>query len=120
LSYRKLDSSVDKSSATAKITSSIFEITETQMALALSKQYKIPDYEEVVLIPYGGIKYSEFAGRIRYVSDGLTYNPGILGYDNNFGLFFGVDAMFGDYVGTNLEFSFLNEDSLSLGCTVLF
>jgi len=120
LSYREFDSSVDKSSATAKITSSIFEITETQAALALSKQYEIPNYEEVVLVPYGGIKYSELAGRIRYVSDGLSHAPGILGYDNNFGLFFGVDAMFGNYVGTNLEFSFLNEDSISLGCTVLF
>ncbi len=97
-----------------------FHIFERQASLGLSKEFCVPGFEEVSIVPYMGGVWSQTSARVIFSKGGYLVNSGASGQENNIGLFFGTDFVFMDNLSLNIEGRIIDEKAVSLGFIALF
>lgn len=97
-----------------------FVILERQATVGLSKEFAIPGFEDVLIVPYIGGAWSETSVRVRLYKGGYPVNSGADGQKDNWGLFFGADFVMMDNLSLNAEVRLIDQKSASLGFTTVF
>ena len=107
-------------SNTSNITESRFDVLDRQAAIGISREFKIPGFESVSLVPYIGAAYSSTTARVRVKQGTNVMNSGAEGQKDNWGLFLGTDFMVMDNLSLNVEGRFIDEKAVNLGFSALF
>jgi len=118
-SFRYTDPNI-KSAGNKDATKSKFNIIEKQATIGISKKFEVPSYEDISIIPYAGLAYSETTAHVRFSSGTEVFNAGADGQKDNIGIFIGTDFLYRDNFSFNLEGRLLDQEAISSGCTVMF
>lgn len=104
---------------TGNITNKKLQIFERQAAVGVSREFTVPGYENVSIVPYIGGVWSETSVRASITQGSNIINAGATGQKDNAGLFLGADFLFADNFSLNLEGRFIDQQAVSAGFTAL-
>lgn len=121
--YRATDPDVHSahvagSDVTSGATDKKFEVGEWQIGGTISKEFKVSDSPEVVLVPYFGVRYSDSDVKGKFTYGTTEYTVGSAENDTKVGIEVGGDLLIGNNFSINVEGRFIDETALSLGATI--
>ncbi|NQT47159.1 MAG: autotransporter domain-containing protein [Candidatus Omnitrophica bacterium] len=121
-SYRSYDGDYDQITMAdtifTDITNATYDVEEWQVGLLVSREFDMAD--QVSIVPYVGVKYSDCFVDSRLTVGSAIIGPGPISSDDTVGVTVGADLLIEENLAVTIEGRFVDETAVSTGCTLLF